>query len=330
MSKLDCRGAFAAAVLVLFAPIAPASPAQVEITEWTVPWENTRPRDPWVSAPDRVWFVGQRADYVATFDPQRGAFERYDLDAGTGPHTVIANETGAWYAGNRAGHIGLLDPESGDIEKIALPGDGPRDVHTMDFTSTGDIWFTVQGGNQVGLLDAETKEVTLHEVPTPRARPYGVVVDDEDQPWFVLFGTNKLATVSADGRLTEIVLPREDARPRRLAVTGDGMVWYVDYARGYLGRHAPETGETDEWQVPGGVQARPYAMAADAQGRVWFVETGASPNRFIGFDPRMQSFTEAIEIGSGGGSVRHMTYDPESRSIWFGTDTNTIGQARIE
>ena len=33
----------------------------VEIREWTVPWANTRPRDPIVDAEGRVWFVGQRA-----------------------------------------------------------------------------------------------------------------------------------------------------------------------------------------------------------------------------------------------------------------------------
>ncbi len=301
---------------------------QVEITEWEVPWENTRPRDPWVGGQDTIWFVGQRGDYVGRLNPQTGHFKRYDLEAGAGPHTVISDERGAWYAGNRAQHIGLLDPATGDIEKIMLPGSGPRDVHTLDFTSDGNIWFTVQGGNQVGLLRVEEREFDMLEVPTAGARPYGVIVDNHDQPWFALFGTHKLATVS-DGELQEIPLPREESRPRRLAVTADGMVWYVDYAGGYLGRYNPETEVVKEWRTPGGESSRPYAMAADDKGRLWFVETGSQPNRFVGFEPATETFIAATDVPSGGGTVRHMVFDAERNSIWFGADTNTIGRARL-
>lgn len=304
--------------------------AVLEITEWEVPWANTRPRDPWRGPDGRVWFVGQTGDYVATLDPEAGKFERIDLPEGAGPHTVITNESGAWYAGNRMQHIGRIDPASGDIEAIPMPGDGARDPHTMDFTSGGDIWFTAQHGNQIGFLDVQGREITLHEVSTPRARPYGLVVDNDDRPWVVLFGTHKLATVDpATGEIEEIELPREEARPRRLAVTEDGMVWYVDFVEGYLGRYDPSSGEIKEWQSPGGPRAALYAMGADADGRVWMVETGQLPNRFVGFDPKRQRFSTPVEIESGGGVVRHMSFDENANAFWFGTDANTIGRATV-
>jgi virginiamycin B lyase len=301
-----------------------------QLTEWQVPWENTRPRDPWVGAPDRIWFVGQRADYLAWLNPQTGEFRRFPLESGAGPHTVIADERGAWYAGNRAQHIGRLEPGSGAIDKIMLPGDGPRDAHTMDFTSDGDIWFTVQGGNQIGLLETDNGNVTLLDVETPRARPYGILVDDDDQPWAVLFGTNRLATVDPEMMaVREIELPRSETRPRRLAITADRRVWYVDYAAGWIGFYDPSDGDVREWRTPSGSDSRPYAMAADAEGRLWFVETGVQPNRFVGFDPRTERFSEAVEIDSGGGTVRHMVYHAPDNAIWFGTDTNTIGRADL-
>src|SRR3712207_2388230 len=48
----------------------------VEITEWTVPWEKTRPRDPYVAPDGRVWFVGQTGNYIAVLDPKSGEFKR--------------------------------------------------------------------------------------------------------------------------------------------------------------------------------------------------------------------------------------------------------------
>lgn len=320
--------ALAAGLLLLpmASPLA-ADPA-VEITEWEVPWENTRPRDPWVAGPERVWFVGQRGDYLATLNPINGEFERFDLATGVGPHTVIADERGAWYAGHAAGHVGRLAPESGDLETFTLPDGGTIDAHSMAFTSDGDIWFTAPRANRLGRLDASSLEIALFEIPTAAARPYGMVVDDEDRPWATLFGNHRLATV-VNGQVQEIELPREQSRPRRLAVTGEGHVWYVDYAGGYLGRYAPESGDIDEWQLPAGNGSRPYAMTADDEGRIWLVETGPQPNRLVGFDPENETFTEPVALPSGGGTVRHMVFDAESRALWFGTDANTIGRAEL-
>ncbi|WP_027715997.1 lyase [Desulfuromonas sp. TF] len=302
----------------------------VEITEWMVPWENTRPRDPWYGPQDKVWFVGQAGDYVATFDPKSGEFKRYDLEDGAGPHTVVVDEAGAWYAGNRVRHIGLIDPKTGNRKIFELPGDGYRDPHTMAFTREGNIWFTVQHGNQVGFLKRDTRKITLYDLESSSSRPYGLAVDSRDLPWFTLFGTNALGTLDpSTGRVKEIRLPRSESRPRRLAITPDGMVWYVDFAQGYLGRYNPGTGAVEEWPTPGGRASGPYAMGADALGRLWFVETGLKPNRFVGFDPKTETFTTAVPIESGGGVVRNMMFHKPTNSFWFGTDANTIGRARV-
>ncbi len=52
-------------------------------------------------------------------------------------------------------------------------------------------------------------------------------------------------------------------------------------------------------------------------------------DRFVGFDPATEEFFSITEIGSGGGSVRHMFDEESTNSIWFGSDANTIGQANL-
>jgi virginiamycin B lyase len=91
-----------AATLILgIAPAATPAPAiyvavdTVVITEWLVPYEESRPRDPYVAPDGRVWFVGQRSDYAAVFDPDRGEFERFDLPEGAGPHNLGPSGTRA-------------------------------------------------------------------------------------------------------------------------------------------------------------------------------------------------------------------------------------------
>ncbi|MBB3230875.1 virginiamycin B lyase family protein [Halomonas stenophila] len=301
---------------------------RLEITEWDVPFDGGRARDPWVDAEGRVWFVGQQTHYVGRFTPESGEFERFPLEDGTGPHTVITNEQGVWYAGNRAAHIGLLDPASGAIETFVPPGDGRRDVHSMAFDGDDNLWFTEQGGNRIGHFDPRRRAFTMHEVSRAWARPYGIVVHD-DQPWIALFGTHRLATVKG-GEVQEIDLPRAEARPRRLDVASDGGVWYGDYATGHIGRYDPDSGEVKEWPAPSGARSLPYAVVMDGEDRFWIVETGVRPNRFVAFDTREETWTEAFEIPSGGGTVRHMVYDPARDAIWFGTDENTLGRAALK
>jgi virginiamycin B lyase len=303
----------------------------IEITEWPVPWENTRPRDPYVDTAGRVWFVGQKGNYIAYFAPLNGRYKRFELELDTGPHNLLVDGEGqVWYAANHKAYIGKLDPATGKIIQFPMTHPEARDPHTLVFDRNGDIWFTLQHGNFVGKFSVTEGSSQFIAVPTPNARPYGIIVDSQNSPWIAEFGTHKLATVDPKTmRIAEVPLPRPDARPRRLVETSNGHIWYVDYAQGYLGRLNPATGDIQEWPVPGGASAKPYGMAVDHQDRLWFVECGLQPNRFVGFDSHTQKFFSMTEIKSGGGCVRHMFFHTPSREIWFGTDQNTIGRAKI-
>ena len=305
--------------------------AQVDIKEWSVPWEDSRPRDPFVDPQQRVWFCGQAGAYIAMLNPATGEFKKYDMEDNERPHNLIIDQQGTiWYAGNTRGYIGRLDPDTGNIKKYPVPDENVKDPHTLVFDSHGDIWFTSQQSNYIGKFFVNTGEIRVIKVPTSRSRPYGIWMDGKDRPWIALFGTNKLAMVDpVTFLIKEFELPRKRALPRRLAITSDNKIWYVDYKEGYLGQFDPDTGKFKEWSMPGGGNARPYGMVVDEQDRLWFVETGPSPNRFIGFDPATQKFFSTTEIPSGGGSVRHMYYHLPTRSVWFGTDTNTVGRARL-
>src|SRR6187402_352563 len=72
----------------------------VTITEWPVPWPDTRPRDPDVAPDGSIWLVGQAGHYVAHFDPESKEFRRLELPPGTGPHNIIVDaDESLWVAG---------------------------------------------------------------------------------------------------------------------------------------------------------------------------------------------------------------------------------------
>ena len=308
--------------------------ATLEIQEWDVPWENTRPRDPYMGPDGIVWFVGQQGDYVARLDPSSGAMERFALPEGAGPHNVIVDEDGyPWYAGNRDAHIGRLDPATGEITRFDMP-EGVNDPHTLIWDSDGNIWFTAQRSQPagyIGHLDTSTGDVRVVQVPGQNMRPYGIVMDSADRPWIAFMGTNAIGTVDpATMELTLHHTPDEESIIRRIGVTSDDRVWWVDARRGWFGVYDPEADEMHQRVTPNGHDGSGlYAMAVDDRDRVWYVETGPSPNRFVGFDPATEEFISVTEVPSGGGAVRHMVFDEDTGAIWFGTDAHTIGRAVV-
>ena len=241
--------------------------APVEIVEWPVPWPGSRPRDPYVAGAGAVWFVGQKGDYIARFDPGDASFTKVDLEPGTGPHNLVIDASGSvWFASNRKGFIGRYDPANGEIATFPMPDRAARDPHTLVFDGDGKLWFTVQGGNFVGRLDPAARSIDLIAVPSRRARPYGITIAPDGTPWVALFGTSKLASI--DPRtlsLREHALPRAEARPRRIGVTSDGRVWYVDHRAGSPRR--PARSMSGAYRPAGGRALMPWrSMPATASG----------------------------------------------------------------
>jgi virginiamycin B lyase len=103
------------------------------------------------------------------------------------------------------------------------------------------------------------------------------------------------------------------------------MVWYVDEARGYLGRIDPVTRAVKEWQTPGGANGSPYALTKDDRGRLWISETGPT-KQLVGFDPVTERF---IAVHPVSGNIRHMNFDARTGAMWFGTDANRIGRLLV-
>src|SRR5438067_934611 len=52
-----------------------------EVKTWSVPWKGTTPRDAFIDQKGRVWFCGQRGDYVAYVDSKTGEFKRFAIDS---------------------------------------------------------------------------------------------------------------------------------------------------------------------------------------------------------------------------------------------------------
>jgi virginiamycin B lyase len=288
----------------------------VQIQEYEVPTPKSRPHDPALAPDGSLWYTGQGANKLGRLDPRTGEFKEFALKtANSGPHGLVADKDGnIWFTAISGGYVGKLDPKTGEIAEYR-PADGTLiDPHTPVFDHDGILWFTNQETNYIGRLDPKTGKMTLTNVPTPHAVPYGIVILQNNTPFFCEFGTNKLASLDPSTmKIHEYTLPAADARPRRIALAPDGTVYYTDYARGYLGHFDPSAGKlVKEWLSPGGSGSEPYGIAITKDGEVWYSESGVKPNTLVEFDPKAERFSTK-PIASGGGVVRNMVATPDRR-----------------
>jgi streptogramin lyase len=56
-----------------------------------------------------------------------------------------------------------------------MPNPKAEDPHSLTFDREGNIFFTTEESNFVGKLDPNSGKVTVKQVPTPHANPYGII-----------------------------------------------------------------------------------------------------------------------------------------------------------
>jgi virginiamycin B lyase len=223
-----------------------------------------------------------------------------------------------------------------DLERIQLREDA-KDPHTLIFDKDENrIWFSIQHSNMVGSMDIATRELRYTKPYSVEAsRPYGIEEAPDGKLWIAHFGTNMISEVDPETMaVTEYKMPAEDARPRRITVLSNGDVYYGDFARSTLGLVRSGEGFVKEWAFPkGDIEAEPYLVLSDSNDIVWSTVHDSKTNFFVGFDPRVEAFVSISPVKSapkGQGHIRHGHYHEETGSIWFGSDSGTIGQAVVD
>ncbi len=304
------------------------------ITEYVVPTPESLPHDPAVDAQNRVFYTGQRANTIGMFDPATQKFTEFKVPtADSGPHGLVADDKGRiWFTENWKGQIGVVDPATGKFEEFHAPT--ARDPHTPIFDTRGILWFTAQASNLIVRFNPRDKSMTEYPVPTPEARPYGIVTAPDGRVWFCELAGNKIAWLDPRAnpqsvKITEIEVPVANGGPRRIAVDAEA-VWTTLNRAGKLARYSIKTGEWKVWDSPGGERSQPYGIAIAADGAVWYNEAGA--DQMVRFDAASEKF-ETFPMPSPKSVVRHMVRDSNG-TLWLavsgprGTDNNQI--ARID
>jgi virginiamycin B lyase len=191
------------------------------------------------------------------------------------------------------------------MQEFPVPNTETAAIHSAVPAPDGSVWLTEQGANRIGRWDPKTQTITeyqdtvgkhtirvdpktgyvwstgaltrfdpktgkfdhIPEVPTS----YGIALDANGNAWFTeLLPNGKIGVVDAKTlKVTKYVIPTEGARPRRIQVDGDGIVWFGEFNSGKIGRFDPKTETFKEFTLAG-PYATPYALGIDAEKKLWY------------------------------------------------------------
>ncbi len=188
-----------------------------------------------VAHPDGgAWFVERDTDRIGRVTPQ-GEVVQFPLPQPAGiPHDLtVGPDGGVWYArGTEQGVIGRVT-DAGEITEFQIPlqnvPDVPGQVPAVPFGITagpdGNLWFVLQGTNQVGRITpaGEQQLFSLPPTATPPSDALNeITVGADGNLWFTQAQSAQLGRITPAGEVTEFPLP---GNPDSLVTGPDGALW---------------------------------------------------------------------------------------------------------
>ena len=298
---------------------APATAFPAKVTEWPLP-KPMFARSSAVAPDGSIYIAVPNDNKVLRFDPKTQGFRDWDLPNGHRPNSVAIDRKGmVWTTGNSNGTIGKLNPSTGAIAEFSVPSGNGSGPHTLALSNDGEtLWFTMQTGNRIGNVDTLTGRITDYEAA---GNPSGIAIDRADNVWWCRGGDDKLGRLEpSTGKISELDMGR-GSRPRRIAMTPDGMLWVTLFGNGRLAKVDPVANRIiDSYPLPGG-NAGAYAVAADEAGIIWVNQIKL--DAVIRFDPS-KALMQVIKLPSANIGIRKLTVD--GNRLWYtGSHNGRLG-----
>ncbi len=219
-----------------------------------------------VDAQGTVWFADALGQAIVSIAPD-GKQTAFALDTPIVRlgRLTVARDGAVWFAEGTAYSITKLKDKKLTRHEISDLRGGPYGVTT---DAADNTWATLQSGNQLMRIAPDGK-TALYEVPTRASSPTDLAADARGDIWFIEFKGNKIGVFSA-GKFTEYPVPGKDwAGLSGITVAPDGAVWFGLLRHHALGR--VRDGKLDIVVLPR-PDARPYSLAADKAGNIWYAD----------------------------------------------------------
>ena len=290
-----------------------------KISEWAVPTPKYA-RDPAIGLDGNVYFTVWVGDKIARFEPKSKRFQEWDVPAGMQPRGLLVAGDGKLYFGGAGnGAIGELDASTGKVILHKIPSKD-SDPYTLVSDTAGNIWFTERKTGKLAKFDRSSGKITEYPIG---GNQYSLSLDKRGKVWVTRMAADRMVRFDpATGKVAELLFAM-GTQPRRTAVAPDGMLWVSLYGKGKLAKIDPVAIRVvKEYDLPGGPNGGPYAVNADADGRIWVSEI--QTDNVILLDPRNDAI-RVFKLPTKDTGVRKAAIDADGRYWYVGSHAGRLG-----
>ncbi|PYU24494.1 MAG: hypothetical protein DMG32_13945 [Acidobacteria bacterium] len=127
-----------------------------------------------------------------------------------------------------------------NINAYGIPANRENDLYLLDFAA-----------DNIGRIDAKTKEFKVYPTPTRDSRPRRGMVDAQDRLWFAEYGANAVAMFDPKTeKIQEWRVPTPWSAPYQAVVDKNGDVWTASMFTDRVIRLNPNNGKVTEYLLP--------------------------------------------------------------------------------
>jgi streptogramin lyase/plastocyanin len=237
-----------------------------------------------------LWIAASYDNKIVRFEKATGKTREYAIDGeNSWPFNIAIAPNGAiWFTERASSRIGLLEPETGKVKHFDVPTPNAGPAGLAIDPKSAVVWFTESYADRIGSLDPATgavSELKMSDTSTGLVSgPAGLAIDHDGGIWFAKL-EGKLGYIAPPYR--EIMIkdaPEQARRPAGITVSSTGEIWAVALDGNLLLRYQPAnstfqmfplpTGEPDAKPgvPPAARTSRPFGIAADSSGNIWFSE----------------------------------------------------------
>lgn len=211
------------------------------------------------------WISMMNQTGAAAFDKKTGTFKSWPV-----PKDMTTNDTqesmvGAqhwevdgkvWINDTDKLRITRIDVATGKMEPWVAPYQDrpkgePHSIYGLYTDAQNNLYFLDFSGENIGRVDAKTREVQLYPTPTRRSRPRRGRLDEKGHLWFAEWRANKIAMFDINTKeFKEWNVPTDHMAPYDVTIDQNGDLWSGGMNTDRFLRMNPSTGENVEYLMP--------------------------------------------------------------------------------
>lgn len=253
-----------------------------------------------------VWYSDIRRNVIGKLDPKTGELKDFQIPTKESWAFALGFDSkgNLWFTERVGNKIGRLDPQTGEVREYEVLTKASQ-PSGLTVTPDDQIFFTQNSGHKVGHFNPRTGEMKEYALPSPlKKNPFyglaGIIADKTGNVWFsILDGKLGLIKKNKNGYepIEEIALPRSNTRPAGITIDRWNEVWFTELDGNSISNYnhefkvfrtyriptgepdrrplgPPETSARGEIPMDGLIAktSRPFGIAADQNGDVWFSE----------------------------------------------------------